>query len=873
MPEEKYPYENIEMTNISHEGGNRYKPDTGFDTSKKSRSKHSKKIKSEIDSITNTIDSKSQKFNIDPKLIFKIEYERKISEDDLKRFGCDFLGDIITGNEAQIVFSNKERLKDFLSRWKKYDSGELTEGGNPKHYSFFNNIKSLKRLEPEDRKGPKIKNIDIDETKDYWVDVELWHTGNKDDCRNNQDDIEIIVGDNGRITDDYLGDSLHFLRMNLNGKALNILLDEERVCQIDLPPKLFRSFYQKVNIDVGDVEINDPLMDSPLICVIDSGVTPGHPLIENCIEDFEVFRDDLNDGIDENGHGTLVSGIALYGDIENAIENKSFEPVARLCSARVTDKEGQLGPVDKIYIKQIENAIKYYNENFGCRIFNISLGDPDRIYIDQNYQSRWAHILDNLARERNLIIVVSTGNIGKEQFINDLNIQNEDIRNFYPDFLFNEMAGLLEPSSAINCITTGALSSELRTSRNYFDDGPSKGSNRIPIASVDQPAPFTRTGPGFNNIIKPDFVAPGGNLYYDGIANKLISGNFESGIPSLNNKFIEESKLFSCDSGTSYSAPYITHMAAKILRYNSSFSNNTVRALLANSTALPEETIDLLNDYMEDQQLILVDKLKQLKDNIDSDELLEVIEDCISEGYINKRDKDKLLKSDEIYEDFKFNLRRVPGYKAEFDDFLARLAGYGMPDVDRALFSSENKVTIYAENEIELDKFDIYEIPIPEDFIDITGKRKITISLAYTPPVRHTRKDYPGFNLEFELIRGKDLEEVIKIAANEDKDKKYSGLGKYRCDKLSPKKSLIKTSTLQKASFCMKRTPKDYGDTYYLVVIAKDNWLENSADYMPSIQKENYSVAVTIEHEKEEVEMYQQVKQRVEQRIEQQARI
>ena len=80
-----------------------------------------------------------------------------------------------------------------------------------------------------------------------------------------------------------------------------------------------------------------------------------------------------------------------------------------------------------------------------------------------------------------------------------------------------------------------------------------------------------------------------------------------------------------------------------------------------------------------------------------------------------------------------------------------------MPDVDRALFSSENKVTIYAENKIELEKFDIYEIPIPDIFINTSGERKITNSLAYSPPVRHTRKDYAGYNLEFDLVRGKSL--------------------------------------------------------------------------------------------------------------------
>ena len=54
-----------------------------------------------------------------------------------------------------------------------------------------------------------------------------------------------------------------------------------------------------------------------------------------------------------------------------------------------------------------------------------------------------------------------------------------------------------------------------------------------------------------------------------------------------------------------------------------------------------------------------------------------------------------------------------------------------------------------------------------------------------------------------------------------------------------PKKSLIKTSTLQKASFEIKRTPKDYGDTYYLVVVAEDKWITKSSDFIESTDVEN----------------------------------
>ena len=56
---------------------------------------------------------------------------------------------------------------------------------------------------------------------------------------------------------------------------------KERVCQIDIPPKLMSEYYQKLDIDIDELTIEEPDIDLPGICVIDSGILPGHQLIEN----------------------------------------------------------------------------------------------------------------------------------------------------------------------------------------------------------------------------------------------------------------------------------------------------------------------------------------------------------------------------------------------------------------------------------------------------------------------------------------------------------------------------------------------------------------------------------------------------------------
>jgi len=180
-------------------------------------------------------------------------------------------------------------------------------------------------------------------------------------------------------------------------------------------------------------------------------------------------------------------------------------------------------------------------------------------------------------------------------------------------YLYTEEAGLLNPATTVNCLSVGSINTELRTGRGFIDRyRPEKRIDKLRISKEREPSAFTRTGPGFNETIKPDLVAYGGNMYYHARTNKLISNDFQSGIPSLNNNFFDDGKLFSCASGTSFSAPYISNLAAKILNYNKEFKNNTVRALLANSADYPVEVTEELDNYMRGMQNVILSRLSKL---------------------------------------------------------------------------------------------------------------------------------------------------------------------------------------------------------------------------------------------------------------------
>jgi hypothetical protein len=194
-----------------------------------------------------------------------------------------------------------------------------------------------------------------------------------------------------------------------------------------------------------------------------------------------------------------------------------------------------------------------------------------------------------------------------------------------------------------------------------------------------------------------------------------------------------------------------------------------------------------------------------------------------------------------------------------------KVCGYGLPDDDFALYSWDRRVTLLAQEQIKLDHFQIFSVPIPESFRNASGQRVISVSLAFDPPVRR-RFDYLGVEMDMFLIRGKTLGEVHdafkKIAPDEDASEAIGS--PYRID-LEPKATSRqggysrKKSTLQRGLFTMKRKgQKDYGDTYLLVVRAERKWAS------AAIESQDYAVAVTLTAD--EPKLYNQVRQRIQQR-------
>jgi hypothetical protein len=186
---------------------------------------------------------------------------------------------------------------------------------------------------------------------------------------------------------------------------------------------------------------------------------------------------------------------------------------------------------------------------------------------------------------------------------------------------------------------------------------------------------------------------------------------------------------------------------------------------------------------------------------------------------------------------------------------LTSVCGHGRVDTERAAFSDDARVALYAEDELPVDHFAIYEVPCPEVF-QTGGRRSIQVSLAYDPPVRHTRLDYAGNKMSFKLHRGCDpallFDHYRKRAAEDGRHPDLAS--RYTC-KMEPGSVDRGKSSVQVARASFVRDSHD-PDPFYLVVRCEGGW---ATDISP---RQAFAVVVEMATETE-VQLYERLRARV----------
>ncbi len=722
---------------------------------------------------------------------------------------------IVLQFESQAAIDQFNNERSLWESDKQVDTELLTYA---KRRDLFRCIESIRCMTREDRIGPKLKAFTENITPNtgfFIVNVDIWFNNDRSKIREIEHHIKQALGTQGS---QILGDlfeisGLLLGRAKVNEFSLNALLNLDIICLVELP-------YEPINQEPFELysydftpTVNDTLDDdAPLATVLDSGVFTGNPLLRNVVVAEEEFDTTEHSTTDMNGHGTGVAGIVVYGDFHGSIQSRIFTPLVRICSGKIMhDESGNpYFPRDVRPEKIVKDAITYFYNTYGCRIFNLSAGNGESIY-QGGRQFPWASMLDDLSRELDIVIIVSAGNVS-DPFINDFSSRDELMQRSR-DQLFNPEHRLIDPATSALSITVGSItrSAEPALPRSIMG-------NPISVGKKDYPSVFTRIGKGVNKSIKPEFVDYGGNFSLRQIAggnNRWLKADQNLMEPTLNNT---TDKVFKGFCGTSFSAPHVTHMAARLERalekqLGKKPSANLIRAMLANSAKC--------SDDME-------------KWGMDS-----------TDGYYTGLDNPKRER-------------------------LMRLIGYGKIS-DQSLNSTDNAVTLFAEDKLPLREFHLYKIPVPQKFAKIRAFKSITVSMAYNPVTRITRKEYLANNLWIEIFRRIDEETLIRYKAKKEGGDDTEGYFKnlpeaYKIKDFLPGYDSLQKSTLQQR--CWRKSAQGGSDILwenndepyiYILISGKERF-----KYAQQEQPQPYALCVTFSYESEEnIDLYNYLRNNV----------
>lgn len=480
-----------------------------------------------------------------------------------------------------LVFASRPALAEFEARL-----ATMATGGTPKYAQILYALEAFDSWTDEDRKGWALKTEGLPQTDLFRLDVELWPINSQQERTAmiqtyenwaSQNDIEIL--------DKINYESLILYRVKCNSDQAVLLLNHRDIRTVDLIPCYGLSI-EAINTGLQEIPEPPPPPDgAPTVAILDSGIVGNHPLLKSAIADAQGFIDPNRDAHDDAGHGTHVAGIALYGDVEECWRSNSFIPEIWLLSGRILDENAESNT--RLIESVVEEAVKYFFENYGCRIFNLAYGDLNKPYFGGHVRGL-AYTLDRLSRELDILFIVPTGNY--------TDIPINLLKDEYPEYLLKPEARLIDPAPALNAITVGSLArwDETLNSQRWPTDPRER-----PVARRDQISPFSRCGASVREAIKPDLVAYGGNLAYHLVTNRVI----EKGLGELSTSgSFALGGVLSEKAGTSFAVPHVAHLATKLLgNLPRETTTNLIKALLVSNAKIPFPCSQL---FSNDEELL-----------------------------------------------------------------------------------------------------------------------------------------------------------------------------------------------------------------------------------------------------------------------------
>ena len=787
--------------------GSRVKP-------RSNRREHAEKMREQARLSIAELAGIREKLGVDPNrlLVLRLEILDVNQRESLERLNVSIVEELKQVREGSpiyrllVQFPDEQALSSFRTEHEHYTESvsERTALPHGMRRDLFDALDHISTITPEERTGSRLLREGIPEVEPFYLDVDLWNPGSEDACRNLISDFKgLVASRGGQIPQDPLEiPSLILVKVRANQRLLNDLLQLDLVALVDLPPvpDPEDAFDLFQRVTIPDQLPSVPA-DGGLACIVDSGIVAGHPLLRGTVVAEEDFESGEGTPVDLNGHGTQVGGIVVYGDISERIYRNEWLPQVRLCSAKVLRNE--------------EDSPDPTNS---AAIF------PSKIRVENQLKQAIEHFH---SKHGCRVFNISIGNKDREytggrqlpwaELLDELarslniviivsagNVSDPKIPTALGSLQFQQEVAqsLMQDQHRLIDPATAALCVTVGAIARREDPFMRElGETQLAASAEDCPSPFTRRGPGVANAVKPEFAAPGGNFAVHSIAGRpdWRRDDVNLGEPTLNRDFIT-GRLLRAVCGTSIAAAHVTHVAARM-----------------------ESALRIQLDEEPSQNLI----------------------------------RALLANSASVGDKVKGNFGGRQGD-------LLKVVGYGRPSIDHC-WSSRNRVVLLAEDLVRHREFHVFSLVVPEEFLEQKGKRSISVSLAYDPPTRLSRQDYIATSMWLEVFGGLTTEQVIEYMSKYEGDQEPPSPPEKNRLGFEPRGQTIRMSTLQKRTwrsnqgtmFLNRQDPN--GDATLHIFVGCRPRFPNP--YGEDTQK--YALVISLEHESQNVDVYQEIRTRV----------
>ena len=234
-----------------------------------------------------------------------------------------------------------------------------------------------------------------------------------------------------------------------------------------------------------------------VVCVLDTGVNNGHPLLSDIINDTHCASVVGEGNTDRHGHGTAMCGTVIYGDLSKHLADMhSAIPINHKVSSIKLLPYNAANPKESwgyLTVQAVASSDIIFPNANTCYCMAITAED-----CEHGKPSSWSGAIDS--------IVYNSGTNGRLFLVSAGNINADAITKQYPNG--NSLCKIQNPAQSWNCITIGAYTDIIATNSPNL-----QGYDRVaPRGGI---SPFSRTSVLWekSSLIKPEVMFEGGNLF------------------------------------------------------------------------------------------------------------------------------------------------------------------------------------------------------------------------------------------------------------------------------------------------------------------------------------------------------------------------